>query len=341
VALSAWYGGRGPGVLAAILCLFTVDYFFLAPLFSLDLNWTSVPRIGTYIVVALLVGTLSTRRREAQRQVQSNDAKMQFARAIQQRLYPASAPVLPGLDIAGTTLPADSTCGDYFDYIPFLSGSLGVVLGDVAGHGFGAALLMAETRAYLRALALTTDDVGRILTLTNRFLSEDSDEQFVTLFFASVDPRTSSVVYASAGHEAYMIEPAGTVRKLLSTSIPLGIDKDLVVPCAPLIHLDAGQVVTLFTDGLIEASSPQGTLFGIDGILDVARANRAKSAIEITDAATGAVQKFMRGQLQRDDLTVVTLKCVSQSVRTGSNNSSLRFHREPVIPAAMSSRAPG
>src|SRR5215470_14007531 len=96
-----------------------------------------------------------------------------LARAIQQRLFPA-APWVSGLDIGGASYPAASTGGDYFDFLPLPDGSLGVVIGDVCGHGFGPALLMASTRAYLRALAQTHPEPTEILTRANRVLVEDT-----------------------------------------------------------------------------------------------------------------------------------------------------------------------
>src|SRR5262245_21470072 len=100
------------------------------------------------------------RRRVAERALRETHEQLRAAREIQQRLFPASAPRLPGLDVAGASFPADATGGDYFDYIPVADGSVGVVVADVTGHGFGPALVMASARAYLRALAQTHTDVA-------------------------------------------------------------------------------------------------------------------------------------------------------------------------------------
>src|SRR5882672_9710414 len=144
-----------------------------------------------------------TERKCAERELRENQEQFRVARDIQQRLFPKSAPACPGFDIAGASFPAEATGGDYFDYLPMLHDRLGVVVGDVTGHGIGPALLMAETRAYLRILARNREDVGEILTRANGILAEDvGSERFITLFLGRIDPKNRGFVYASAGHPA-------------------------------------------------------------------------------------------------------------------------------------------
>src|SRR6185436_14446387 len=101
---------------------------------------------------------------------------------------------MEGLDIAGKSFPADATGGDYFDFLPMLNDCTGLVVGDVTGHGVGPALLMSETRAYLRILAKTNSDAGVILTKANKVLAEDVGyERYVTLFLARLNPESRKV----------------------------------------------------------------------------------------------------------------------------------------------------
>src|SRR5207247_7810972 len=93
-----------------------------------------------------------TERKRAEKELRESQEQFRVAREIQQRLFPKCAPVLEGFDIAGATYPAEATGGDYFDYLPMLNDRLGIIVADVTGHGVGPALLMAETRAYLRVL---------------------------------------------------------------------------------------------------------------------------------------------------------------------------------------------
>ena len=126
----------------------------------------------------------------------------------------------------GAAFPADHTCGDYYDFVPFPDGRVGIAVGDVSGHGFGPALLMAETRAYLRSLSKTSVDLGQILRRLNRFLCEDTeDERFVTLMLTLLDPvRRASCTRARGTSTGYVLDRSGATRHVLgSTGTPLGI----------------------------------------------------------------------------------------------------------------------
>jgi sigma-B regulation protein RsbU (phosphoserine phosphatase) len=308
VAISAWYGGNGPGLLAAILSLLGPEYLFSTPAQALDIAWNDLPQIIAIVGAALLVGRLTGKRRHAEAALHRSDEKLRAACLIQQRLYPSRVPVLPGIEIAGASFPAHTVGGDYFDYIPLPGGAMGIVIGDVTGHGLGPALLMAETRAYLRALSATHDDIGEILTLTNRLLVEDTEEEFVTLFFAALDPRHGRFTYAGAGHEGFLLEPTGQRQRLRSTSLPLGMDRNLVVRCGPPIHLRAGQVFLLFTDGVCETHSQNGTLFGLERTLNVVHNTRTRCAHQIIDSLHTELHQFAHGRPQEDDITAVILK---------------------------------
>jgi PAS domain S-box-containing protein len=253
-----------------------------------------------------------TERKRAERELRENQEQFRVAREIQQRLFPKTAPTLAGFDIAGATYPAEATGGDYFDYLPMLHDRLGLVIGDVTGHGVGPALLMAETRAYLRVLAGRREDPGEILTRTNGILAEDvGDERFVTLLLARIDPVARTLVYSSAGHPAgYVFDTAGQVRQTLPrTAIPLGMRADTQFASAPEIHLQSGDMVLLLTDGIEETTSLSDELFGLDRILEVARAQRARPAREIVDAIYAAVRTFAGRAPQADDVTLIVAKC--------------------------------
>ena len=126
------------------------------------------------MVLILAIHWLQSRAARLQRVVAQTEEQFRLARQIQQKLFPNGTPRLAGFDIAGVCYPADATGGDYFDFIPMSGGGLGVAVGDVSGHGFGPALLMAEVHANIRALALAHIDVGEILTLANRMVCEDT-----------------------------------------------------------------------------------------------------------------------------------------------------------------------
>ena len=252
-----------------------------------------------------------SQRVRAEKELRENQEQFQVAREIQQRLFPKAAPAFPGFDIAGASYPAEATGGDYFDYLPMLNDRLGIVIGDVTGHGVGPALLMAETRAYLRVLAGRREDVGEILTRANSILAEDvGNERFITLFLARLDPRTRSLVYASAGHPAgYVLGAKGEIKATLPrTSVPLGIRPDTQYSASAETALAPGDLLLLLTDGIEESMAPDDTLFAIDRILEVVRGHRAKTAHEIVDALYQAVRKFSDNRPQTDDVTAIVIK---------------------------------
>ncbi|MGD0516745.1 MAG: SpoIIE family protein phosphatase, partial [Thermoguttaceae bacterium] len=229
-----------------------------------------------------------SRRHHAEEAMRDTSEEFRVAGEIQQRLYPTRAPVLEGFEIAGALYPAKATAGDYFDYIPMLDDCLGLVVGDVSSHGMGPALVMSETRACLRTLAQANSDVGEILTRANRVLAADSSElHFVTLAMARLDPLTRTMVYASAGQRGYLLQSGYNVTILDSTSLPLGIREDTVVPTSQVYKLNTGDLATFFTDGVVEAESPGLVRYGFSRALEAIRSERHKPAQEIIESLYG------------------------------------------------------
>jgi serine phosphatase RsbU (regulator of sigma subunit) len=250
-----------------------------------------------------------SRRHHAEEAMRDTSEEFRAAGEIQQRLFPLHPPKLEGFELAGALYPAKATAGDYFDYIPMLNGCLGVVLGDVSSHGMGPALLMSETRACLRTLAQVHSDVGEILTRANRVLAADtSDFHFVTLAMTRLDPVARSMIYASAGQRGYLLHTGMDVEILDSTSLPLGVRDDTVVPASSPIPLASGDMIVFFTDGVVEAESPGRVRFGFTRALETIRSEREKSAAEIIDTLHREILGFSRNMPQADDITMVVVK---------------------------------
>jgi len=237
--------------------------------------------------------------------------ELRIARQIQQKLFPVAPLPLPGFDVGGASLPAEATGGDYFDYVPIRDGGLGILIGDVSGHGFGPALLMAQTRAYLRAFLLSHTDVREIIALVNRALADDSaDGHFMTLLFARLDPARRLFQYVSAGHTTgYVLDPSGEVKtQLESTGMPLGVVPDWEFEAAPTLQLEPGDLLLLLTDGVVEAHDADEQLFGPQRMLDVVRNCRDRPAREIVNNLFDSVRDFCGARAQFDDMTVVVVK---------------------------------
>lgn len=237
--------------------------------------------------------------------------QLRLAHEIQQRLYPKEAPVTAGFDIAGSSQPAEEAGGDYFDFVPMAEGRLALVIGDVSGHGLGPALLMSQTRAYLRALLLQTQDAGDLLERLNAFLKEDCGTRlFVTLFLACLDPSGRRLTYASAGHQSFLVRADGRVETLAATGIPLGLMSRPFFD-APEVSLCPGDLLLMMTDGVEETLSPDGREMGRAAVLELVRSLRDRPSREIVEALRSAARAFSAGGSQEDDVTIIVARVLA------------------------------
>ena len=253
---------------------------------------------------------------------QEQEVQLRLARQIQQKFY-GVAPVVPGFDLAGAAYPAYEASGDYFDFILLPQNRLGIAVGDVEGHGFGSALVMALTRAYVRSFAAMGLEVDEILTQVNKMLFNDlGDRCFVTLMLASLDIESRSLVYAGAGHvPGYVLSPAGAVEHTMESSgPPLGLFPKAGFTRGPSITLEPGQLLVLLTDGITESAPPEGGEWGAHGALNYLRANGDHTSHQLVDGLYREARRFAGNELQRDDITSVVVRIAPAS---GSASGSL------------------
>jgi serine phosphatase RsbU (regulator of sigma subunit) len=244
-------------------------------------------------------------RGEKERQWQAR-----LARRVQQASLPDAAPILQGYTIGGGTFSAEEVGGDFLDFLTLEDGSLGIAIGDASGHGISAALLITQVCAYLRALALSQRSVARIVTLTNRRVERDVPEgHFVTLLLAQLHLERGVVIYSSAGHPSgYVLDRHGAVRRTLpSTGMPLGLQLRGEFPLGDTIMIEPGEMILLYTDGIVEATHPELGQFGIQRVLDVVRAKRTVHPDAIVKALLEAARAHALDQ-PGDDMTAIVLK---------------------------------
>lgn len=240
-----------------------------------------------------------------------HQVELDAARAIQQRLYPKEAPQTPGFDIAGAAYPAESLCGDYYDFFPMPGGCLGMTVADVCGHGVGPSILMAQARAYLRSLALAHADVGEVLRRLNEILTvEGSEREFVTQILVRLDPDARTLVYTNAGHPAgLLIDRDGELREELGAcDMPLGLYTDRLYPSSRAIRLEPGDVLILFTDGITECLGIDESEYGTQRILELLKSHRRDGAHQILDALYKSASGFRFEGPQLDDMTAIVCK---------------------------------
>ena len=244
------------------------------------------------------------------RQKQEQEFQLQLAHDVQQHFY-AAPPVVAGFDIGASVHPADATGGDYFDFISMADGSLVIVVADAKGHGFGSALVMALTRAYMRCFAAMQLELDEMLARVNQMLLKDLKHgDFVTLFLARLNASDRTFSYASAGHVPGLVfRDTGDVKRTLdSTGPPLGLFSTSKFSLQHAIPLEPGDIAVFLTDGVTESTTPSGHQFGAERVFDQIRAFSHDSASNIADGIYHATRAFVQGDLQDDDITSVIIK---------------------------------
>lgn len=243
---------------------------------------------------------------------------LKVAAEMQQALLPRKRVTFKGFDIAASSIFSDETGGDFFDFMENLGpkqDEMVLVLGDGTGHGIGAALLMASTRAYMRMQAEYQYSPAVLLSNTNKLLVRDcyGSGRFVTLFCLHISGGDHHIKWASAGHDPAIIydEKAAEFRELKAHGLPLGVlpDVDYEEVCCDTLR--PGEVMVIGTDGIWEAMAPDGEMFGKDRMKDAIQENHNKSSAEILHALAEAVKVFQDGEPQLDDITIVVLKADS------------------------------
>jgi sigma-B regulation protein RsbU (phosphoserine phosphatase) len=245
-----------------------------------------------------------------QRQQQEQEFHLGLAREVQQRYYNTTVS-LEGFDIAGAAYPADRTGGDYFDFIEQPDGSLYIVVADVAGHGFGSALVMAETRATLRSYATMIPDIGSLLKSVNRSLTITlGGDRLVTMLLCHLDPKKRLLEYASAGHEpGYLLRRSGEIAAVMGcTAQPLGFSPEQEFDSGGAVRLEHGDIIVLLTDGITESMDAADVMFGAERALEYIRDHPGTSARGMVQGLYEAARAFAAGEPQLDDITSVICK---------------------------------
>lgn len=242
-------------------------------------------------------------------QKQHLDEQLKIARAVQSRLIPHHAPEVPGYDISGACLSAFAIGGDCFDYIPLDGGRLGIALADVSGDGVPAALVMAAFRALLRTQAkggtAPAAACGRVNALLPDFTGE---ADFVTAVYGILDPRDGTFTYTNCGHHPLLCLRAGGRIEAHKTGGPaLSVYEEAWYETGR-IALAPGDVMVLYTDGLVEIADAAGELFGLERLADALRQRQAGSAPEILAGLIAAAQAFRQAEAFADDVTALVVR---------------------------------
>jgi sigma-B regulation protein RsbU (phosphoserine phosphatase) len=239
------------------------------------------------------------------------ESELELSQVIQRALLPAQVPSIPRYDIAAFSRPAQIVTGDYFDFLQFDDGTHGLVVGDVSGHGVSAGMLMASLQTVFHTLTPEVDSPVDVLKKINRlYVHNINFTTFVTLFFARLDPQNRLLSYASAGHNPPLLYRSSTRESswLKPTGPAIGLVDEFGFQCND-VQLSQGDILLLYTDGLVEALNPsQNEQFGYDRLLEVVQQNEGLHATELVQRMRQALNDFTQGALLADDVTLVVCK---------------------------------
>ena len=246
---------------------------------------------------------------------------LEIAREIQRWLVPEKAPDIPGLDLAFLSRPANTVAGDYYDVILRGAARGGnatgnpvlLVVADVAGKSVPAALLMATFQASLRAIEAGGAGLAEIVRNMNYYVCGNSQSglRFITAFFAEFNPADGEITYTCAGHHPALLRRAsGEVEELRDGGLPLGVETSAEFPITRT-QLAPGELLFIYTDGLVEAIDPNGREFGRLRLADVVRpSGGTESAADALSRATRVLDGFVGAARQHDDITCMVVRRV-------------------------------
>jgi sigma-B regulation protein RsbU (phosphoserine phosphatase) len=234
---------------------------------------------------------------------------VEIARRIQQHLLPPVPKDVEGLQLALRYVAAEQASGDTYDFVPLRDGRFAVMIGDVTGHGVGAALLTHAVQAALRSYLELIDDPNEIVTRINqRLVAGVETGNFMSLLLAIVDPRAKTMHYVNAGHPGLVHCHATGVRVLEKTGMVLGVVGDQTYSVSPPVKLQPGDLLFLHTDGVDEAMSPRRSLFGMERLQALLGQLRHNTAEGVLTRVEAELRAHMGGGAAEDDFTMIAVK---------------------------------
>jgi len=276
--------------------------------------------LATQAAPALRVAQLVQQQQIEARERERIEQELRVARVIQQTLLPKEIPQLDGWTIAAHWQPAREVSGDFYDFISFPDGRLGLVIADVTDKGVPAALVMATTRSLLRLTAENLVSPGQVLERANNLLCPDiPPNMYVTCLYALLDPASGKLQYANAGHPPPYQRNSRKVIELRACGMPLGLLPDMTYDEQETI-LEPGDSVFYYSDGLIEAHNPAGTMFGFPQLRE--KLTSVSCSEDMIQCLRGELSTFTGPEWeQEDDVTFLTLE------RTGQPGESIGEER--------------
>jgi serine phosphatase RsbU (regulator of sigma subunit) len=236
---------------------------------------------------------------------------LEQAAEIQQGFLPAVAPVIRGLDVAGHNAPCRTVGGDYYDFFPYGSSRIAMVLGDVSGKGMPASLLMMGLQARVQVLIEEPRSLADVMTRLNRITSANCpSNRFISLFFCILDGDTGDLTFCNAGHNPpVLVRADGTYEQLKGGGPVLGIMPTIDYQ-EHQAKLEEGDVLVIYSDGVTEANNPVGDEFDFEGLATAVIEDRTQPARTIISQINKALVTYTAGAPQADDITLIVARRV-------------------------------
>ncbi len=260
---------------------------------------------------ALRVAQLAELHKAEALKDQRREHEMRMARLIQHTLLPKDLPQMSGWEVAAFYRPAREVGGDFYDFMAYPDGRVAFVIGDVTDKGMPAALLMATTRATLRAAIQRFLSPGEVLEYTNNMLAPDiPPSMFITCLVALLDPSSGRLVYANAGQNLPYRYTAHSLGELHATGMPLGLLPDMTYEEYET-ELENGESLILYSDGIVEAHNAEREMFGNQRLEEIILRSAAGDGNTIATILSGLEAFTGSDWEQEDDVTMVTIECKS------------------------------
>ncbi len=238
------------------------------------------------------------------------DREVHFAKTVQQSLMPTESPQIAGFDVYGAAYPARLTSGDWFDFLSLSDGSVGLVVGDVSGKGYGPAILSASVASYLEALAETQPDLHQIVTVCNRLCCKHNDlGRFAVLSLGRLRASERTWTYAGAGEGMLIVGRDGRLKHTIAAcGLPLGLIEHEQYDVPTQVPLEPGDILVMLTDGFRESANSDNNCFGQAGVQECVAQHVDRSAREILEALRREAEAFFDQPTQCDDMTGIVVK---------------------------------
>lgn len=246
---------------------------------------------------------------QLQQQEHRRTIDLEQAAEIQTSILPKIPPAIDGLDLAGHNAPCRTVGGDYYDFIPFPGDGLALVLGDVAGKGMSAALLMSSLQARVQLLTEEPSDLCEMVSRLDRSVSVNCpSNRFITFFMLVIYPATGEAKYCNAGHNpAFLVRASGEVETLSAVGTVLGVLPELGYE-EQQIRLEPGDLIAVYSDGVTEAANSDDEEFGEQRLSDLLVAHRNDTAAAMVEVVTQAVDDWCDSAPPTDDITLIVAR---------------------------------